>query len=65
VVNTFNWNVIVDLYLLTFLVCNCEKYFLVAKNTLQLFLSFSSMFYSQDVGENIVVKGGGFLLVNV
>jgi len=45
------------------LVCSWEKYFLVVKNTLQLFFSFSTIFYSQDVVENIVAKGGGFLLV--
>jgi hypothetical protein len=48
------------LVLVTFLVCNWEKYFSIAKNTLQLFLSLSIMFYSQDVVENIVAKGGVF-----
>jgi hypothetical protein len=57
--NTFNWNVIVDLYLLIFLVCNCKKHFSIAKNILQLFLSLSTMFYNQDVVENIV-EGGVF-----
>jgi hypothetical protein len=37
-----------------------KNIFLVAKNTLQLFLSFSTMFYSQDVIKNIVAKGGIF-----
>jgi len=56
--NFFNWNVIVDL--LTFLVCSWEKYISIAKIILQLFLLLSTMFYNQDVVENIVVKGGGF-----
>jgi hypothetical protein len=30
----------------------------IAKNILQLFLSLSTMFYSQNVVENIVAKGG-------
>jgi hypothetical protein len=46
--------------LVTFLACSWKKYFSIAKNTLQLFLSLSTMFYSQDVVENIVAKGGGF-----
>jgi hypothetical protein len=46
--------------LLTFLICSWEKYFSIAKNTLQLFLSLLTMLYSQDVVENIVVKGGVF-----
>jgi hypothetical protein len=61
--NSFNWNVIIDLYLLTFLVCCWEKRFSVAEMILQLFLLLSTMFYSQDVVENVVAKGGGFLLV--
>jgi hypothetical protein len=36
-----------------------EKKNIVAKNTLQLFLSLSTIFYSQDVVENIVAKGAG------
>jgi hypothetical protein len=59
VANTFNYNVIVDFNLLIFLVCSWEKYFPIAKNTLQLFLSLSTMLYSQNVVENIVAKGEG------
>jgi hypothetical protein len=50
-----NNNFIIDLYLLIFLVSNWEKYFSVAKNTLQLFFSLST---NQYVVENIVTKGG-------
>ncbi len=44
--------------MLTFLVYDWEKHFLVAKNILQLFLLFSTMFYSQNVVENVITKGG-------
>jgi len=57
--NSFNCNVIVELYLLAFLVCN-KKIFFSCKNTLQLFLLFSTMFYNQDVVQNVVAKGGVF-----
>jgi hypothetical protein len=42
------------------MVCSWEKHFLVAKNTLQLFLLLSTMFYSKDIIENIVAKGEAF-----
>jgi Gpi18-like mannosyltransferase len=48
------------LVLINFLVYNWEKYFSIAKTTLQLFLLLSTMFYSQDVVEKIVAKGGVF-----
>jgi hypothetical protein len=49
-----------QLILVIFLVCIWEKHFSIAKNTLQLFLLLSTMFYNQDVVENVVAKGGVF-----
>jgi hypothetical protein len=54
-----------QLVFVNFLVCSWKQYFSITKNTLHLFLSLSTMFYSQDVFENIVAKGGVFLLVDV
>jgi hypothetical protein len=49
-----------QLVLANFFGLQLRKHFSIAKNTLQLFLLFSTMFYSQDVVENIVARWGVF-----
>jgi hypothetical protein len=56
----FQLEFIIDLHLLIFWFSVCKKHFSIAKNILQFFLLFSTLFCNQDVVETIVAKGGIF-----